>query len=169
MSDSLQRQFRSSWIEISTSRETQSCDLLSTEEWTSVLELSTMWQFQGIRERAIKALESLTLSMDPVDKIVMARKFDVSPWLVSSLLALVQREKPLNLSEGNRLGLECALKVAEIREYGAVAYPACQYCLYDGPHYNCGSCRRRLEEGGRARASLRTDYDKKIRKMFGLE
>ena len=149
-------------------RETRSCDL-SLEEWTSVLELSTMWQFHGIRAKAIKALESLTISMDPVDKIVMARKFDVSPWLVSSLLALVQREQPINLSEGTRLGLEWALKVAEVREYGAAAQPICQSCLYPGPHNNCGSCRRRLEEGGRARASLRTDYDKKIRKMFGLE
>jgi len=128
-----------------------------------------MWQFQGIRARAIKALESQTISMDPVDKIVMARKFDVSTWLVSSLHALVQREKPLDLSEGNRLGMEWALKVAEVREYGAVAYPTCQSCLYSGPHYNCGSCRRRLEEGGRARPSLRIEYDNKIRKIFGLE
>ena len=79
-----------------------------------------MWQFQGIRAKAIKALGSQTLSMDLVDKIVIARKFSVSSWLVPSLQALVQREKPLDLSEGNRLGLEWALKVAEIREYGTL-------------------------------------------------
>ena len=78
-----------------------------------------MWQFQDIRARAIKALEKLTLSMDLVDKIVVARKF-VSSWIVPSLNALVQREKPLSLSEGYRLGLEYALKVAEVREYGTL-------------------------------------------------
>ena len=122
-----------------------------------------MWQFQDIRARAIKALESLTLSMDPIDKIVIARKFDVSTWLVPSLDALVQREKPLDLSEGNRLGLEWALKVAEVREYGAVANHTCQDCSYSGPYYTCGSCRRRQD----SRSSIH--YEDKIRKIFGLE
>ena len=133
-----------------------------------------MWQFQGIRARAIKALESLTLSMDPVDKIIIARKFDVLPWLVPSLRALVQREKPLDLSEGNRLGLEWALKVAEIRECGAVTYPTCQACFYSGSLYSlyyCGSCgkhqRLSRQEAGSGRASI--DYDDKIRKLFGLD
>ena len=104
---------------VSTFSDSRSCDLLSSEEWTSVLKLSTMWHFQDIRAKAIKALESPTLSLDAVDKIVMARKYDISPWLVPSLHALVQREKPLDLSEGNRLGLEWVLKVAEVREYSA--------------------------------------------------
>ena len=118
-----------------------------------------MWQFQDIRTRAIKALESL--STDLVDKIVIARKFDVSTWLVPSLHALVQREKPLDLSEGNRLGLEWALKVAEVREY-AVTYLACKYCSYSGPQYSCSNCRRRLE----SKSSI--NHDDKIRKVFGL-
>jgi hypothetical protein len=122
-----------------------------------------MWQFQGIRAKAIKALESLTLSMDMVDKIVMARKFDVSPWLFSSLQALALRVKPLDLSEGNRLGLEWALKVAEVREYSAAAYPICRYCRYSGPNYKCGSCLQSLE----GRANI--DFDKLIREIFELE
>ena len=98
--------------EILTFRDSQSCNLLSSEEWTSVLKLSTMWEFEDIRARAIKALGSLTLSKDSdlVDKIVIARKSAVSSWLVPSLHALVQRGRPLDLSEGDRLGLEWALK-----------------------------------------------------------
>ena len=101
--------------------------------------------------------------MDPIDKIVIARKFDVSTWLVPSLDALVQREKPLDLSEGNRLGLEWALKVAEVREYGAVVKYTCQDCSYNGPYYICGNCHRRQD----SKSSI--DYDDKIRKIFGLE
>jgi hypothetical protein len=48
----------------------------------------------------------------------MAGKFDVSSWLVPSLQALIQRKKPLDLSEGNRLGLEWVLKVAEVMVVG---------------------------------------------------
>jgi hypothetical protein len=180
--------------EISTCRDSQSHDLLSSEEWTSVLKLSSMWQFQEIRARAIKAMESLTLSMDLVDKIVIARKFAVSSWLVPSINALVQREKPLDLSEGNRLGLEWALKVAEARECGATmvenpVYPTCQHCLHSGPprcnscystaFNRCGSCNQYLpttptnaastsKVGARGgRTSI--DYSDKIREIFGLE
>ena len=118
MSNSLLRSLSS--LKFPLTRDSESYNLLSPEEWASVLKLSTMWHFQDIRERAIKALENVTPSMDLVDKIVIARKFAVSSWLVPSLHALVQREKPLDLSEGNRLGLEWALKVAEVREHGAL-------------------------------------------------
>jgi hypothetical protein len=127
-----------------------------------------MWQFQDIRARAIKALDSLTLSMDPVDKIVMARKFDVSQWLVTSLHALIQREKPLDLSEGNRLGMEWVLKVAEVRESSStVEHPACKYCGYLPGYYKCSSCNGLTKGGSIGRA--RFDDDDKIRKIFGLE
>ena len=143
-----------------------------------------MWQFQDIRMKAIKALESLTLSMDPVDKIVIARKFDVSPWLAPSLHALVQREKPLDLSEGNRLGLEWALKVAEVREYyGAarrdkpiamrVSNPRCVAAPWhqtytSGTAWKCYNCCVSIEPeplGGDASI----DCCGKIREIFGLE
>ena len=141
-----------------------------------------MWQFQDIRMKAIKALESLTLSMDPVDKIVIARKFDVLPWLVPSLHALVQREKPLDLSEGNRLGLEWALKVAEVREYyGAarrdkpiaarVGNPRCASTWHlqtytSGTAWKCFNCSVSVEPLG-GDASI--DCCGKIREIFGLE
>ena len=150
---------------ISTSRDSQSSELLNSEEWASVLELSTMWKFQSIRAKAIKALESLTPSMDPVDKIVLARKCDVSPWLFPSLHALVQREKPLDLSEGNRLGLEWVLKVAEVREY-TPAYIKCRNCSYSGPS-PCAACHQRLDSGSDHRADI--NFDDKIRKIFALE
>jgi len=158
--------------------DSQSCDLMSSEEWASVLKLSTMWEFKNIRTRAIKALENPTLSMDLVDKIVIARNFNVSSWLVPSLNALVQREKSLNLSEGNRLGLEWALKVAGLRERPSSPYLVCPTCSYSGPTVcnichgaanRCGSavCRQLVYAGVASRASI--DYCDKIRKIFELQ
>ena len=137
-----------------------------------------MWQFENIRAKAIKALGNLTLSMDLVDRIVIARKFAVSSWLVPSLHALVQREKPLDLSEGNRLGMEWALKVAEVREYGvtmAQNMVTCRSCKHSGfavcnscssAANSCGSCNERLPKRV---SKSKLDYRDKIREVFGLE
>ena len=170
--------------EIPTSRDSQSCNLLSLEEWTSVLKLSSMWQFQEVRARAIKAMESPTFSMesDLVNKIVIARRFDVSSWLVPCLNALVQREKPLDLLEGNRLGLEWVLKVGEMRECGTTMKNpeyTCQYCSRTGPP-RCGSCNTVFSQQALTNAASKNkiearggrnsiDYSDKIREIFGLE
>ena len=42
--------------ELSTSRDSQASNMLNSEQWISVLKLSTLWQFLNIRGRAIKAL-----------------------------------------------------------------------------------------------------------------
>jgi hypothetical protein len=162
----------------------QRCDSLTLEEWTSVLHLSTMWQFQKIRATAINAMGSV--SMDLVDKIVIARKFDVSTWLVPALNALVQRDKSLDFLEGTRLGMDWVLKVAELRDgdigTGTTTTRTCQYCNHTGPPRcnscssttanRCGSCNTQLtaatatSAGGNRR---NVDHSDKIRKAFGLE
>jgi len=168
--------------------DSQHPELLTPEEWTSVLKLSTMWQFQKIRATAIKTMEGQ--SMDLIDKIVIARRFDVSAWLVPTLNTLIQREKPIDLSEGDRLGMEWVLKVAEIREGDAVPTTqerTCQNgnCNYKGPPRcnscssttanRCGSCSQYLaavtttsnstgKRGGRSNV----DYSKNIQEVFGL-
>jgi hypothetical protein len=155
--------------------------LLTVEEWTSVLRLSSMWHFQKIRTTAIKAMDNL--SMDLVDKIVVARKFDVSSWLVPTLNELVQRQKPLDWSEGNRLGLEWVLKVAEVRECEGPQARTCQNCPYTGParcnscnsttFNRCGSCSTQLTTTTATNAGTRgnrtnVDYSEKIREVFEL-
>jgi len=125
--------------------------------------------------------------MDLVDKIVIAKRFDVWAWLVPTLNELVQREKPLDLSEGNRLGMEWALKVAEVREVDASVAPqarTCQSCNYTGPSRcnscsstvsnRCGSCNTYFaatttskvgKRGGRSSV----DYSEKIQEVFEIK
>jgi len=87
---------------------------LSSAEWSSILKLSTMWAFDKIRKIAIEKMS--TLSMDPIDKYVLAKKYAVTEWLVPTLNELAQRQKPIGKEDVERLGLDCALKVAEVRE-----------------------------------------------------
>jgi hypothetical protein len=163
-------------------RDSQQPDSLSPEEWTSVLKLSSMWQFHKIRATAIKHMETVT--MDLVDKIVIARRFDIPTWLVPTLNALIQRESPIGLSEGNRLGMEWVLKVAEVRERGATTATQnreCTSCHYTGPARcnscnskianRCGSCSTYLPNAttmGERGARSDVDYSTDIRKVFGL-
>lgn len=143
-----------------------------------------MWQFRRIRETAIKTMASV--SMDLVDKIVIARRFDISAWLIPALNELVQREKPVDFLEGNRLGMEWVLKVAELRECDAnttAPQRRCQNCHHTGPPRcdschsttanRCGSCNVQF---GPASGTANTrgsrndvDYSHKIREVFGLE
>jgi len=162
--------------------DSQQPDSPSPEEWTSVLKLSNMWQFHKIRATAIKKLETIT--MDLVDKIVIARRFDIPTWLVPTLNALIQRESPVGLSEGNRLGMEWVLKVAEVRERGATIATqnrACTSCHYTGPARcnscnsttanRCGSCSTYLPNAtttGKRGARSNVDYSTDIREVFGL-
>ena len=147
-----------------------------------MLKLSSMWHFHKIRTIAIKKMEGL--SMDLIDKINIARRFDISAWLVPTLNALVQREKPIDLLEGNRLGMEWVLKVAEVRERNDTTplERTCSNCSYKGaPRCNscnsvtanrCGSCSTYLPAApsnlGKRGARSDIDFSNDIREVFGI-
>jgi len=114
---------------------------LTASEWTSVLKLSTMWQFGELRRLAIRKMSQLT--MDTVEAIFIAREYQVTEWLLPCLHSLAQRKEPLGLRDVNRLGLDYVLKMAEVRESFAVcpfqAHARCSYCHntlggYNGHH-----------------------------------
>ncbi|EIN06752.1 hypothetical protein PUNSTDRAFT_25128, partial [Punctularia strigosozonata HHB-11173 SS5] len=87
---------------------------LSCDEWVSVLKLSTMWQFAEIRARAVRELSAIAI--DAVRKVVLAKKFSVDQWLLPALNEIARRAKPIDVEDIEKLGLEYALKLAEVRE-----------------------------------------------------
>ncbi|KAH7928711.1 hypothetical protein BV22DRAFT_1044493 [Leucogyrophana mollusca] len=93
-------------------------------EWRSVLKLSAMWEFESAKKLAVDHMSPMAI--DPVDKICLARDYDVQQWLVPALNALVKRKEPIGMKDAERLGMELALKVAAIREgvtYTHQSYP----------------------------------------------
>lgn len=86
------------------------------EEWMSILKLTTMWHFHGLRRTAIDKLTPLVQDWDPIQWIVLARKCDVHEWLLPALNALARRPQALKLHEVNSLGIETVVKMAEVRE-----------------------------------------------------
>ncbi|KAI5983067.1 hypothetical protein EDD15DRAFT_1629540 [Pisolithus albus] len=89
---------------------------LNHDQWLSVLKLSTMWDFRGLRNAAIQHLGTPSLPLDPIDKMELALQYDIRVWLVPALLALAQRSAPISVEEGRRIGFENALKLASVRE-----------------------------------------------------
>lgn len=87
----------------------------TVDEWISVLHLATRWEFESIRQLAIRKLEGLTI--DPVHKIVLSRQFDIStPWTLAAYTEVCHRSDALTVSEGRALGLETAMRIYQLRE-----------------------------------------------------
>ncbi|KAF9228864.1 hypothetical protein BS17DRAFT_812789 [Gyrodon lividus] len=113
---------------------------VDVEQWTSVLKLSTLWEFHGLRQTAIDNLSGIPVP--PVEKIVLAYVYDVKSWLLPAMQELVRRPTPINMEEANRLGFETALKLASVREQLALrSVPrelvCSNYCQCANQGYRC--------------------------------
>ncbi|THG95761.1 hypothetical protein EW145_g7901 [Phellinidium pouzarii] len=85
------------------------------DTWTVILELAHRWQFSEIRQLAFRELD--LLPVPPVTRVVLTDRYDALPtWRAKALAELGARPEPLTIAEGEQLGLEKALKVAELRE-----------------------------------------------------
>ncbi|PCH35702.1 hypothetical protein WOLCODRAFT_50933, partial [Wolfiporia cocos MD-104 SS10] len=87
----------------------------TADEWASILDMATRWDFEDIRKLAIRELQKLNISA--VDKIVLARAHDIhGRWAVDAYLVLCERPDPLTIPEARRLGLETTTTIAQLRE-----------------------------------------------------
>jgi len=84
--------------------------------WTSLLSISTRFDMQRVRSRAIMEIDTFYPAIDPVDKVVLAVKHNVPKWLPLAYAALCQRADPIEIEEGQKLGLETTVLLAKARE-----------------------------------------------------
>ncbi|TFL04322.1 hypothetical protein BDV98DRAFT_472017, partial [Pterulicium gracile] len=88
------------------------------EEWTSVLKLSTMWGFKGIRDLCIAQMDPLIGDLDPVEKVVLAHRYEIEAWFLDGLNQLVQASKMVPQVEWNQVGwsIDWIFRLVTIRE-----------------------------------------------------
>jgi len=91
-------------------------DVLPLRRWTALLSIATRFQFDKIRNRAIKEIDKYEPSIDPVDKILLADKYSVTEWLSPSYCILCQRAEALTEVEAQKLGAVTTCRVARARE-----------------------------------------------------
>lgn len=84
--------------------------------WTAILSISTRFQMQRVRSRAIKEIFDFWPRIDPADQVVLAIKHDVPDWLPLAYAALCQRKEPIEIPEARKLGLETVTLLAKARE-----------------------------------------------------
>ncbi|KAL1712961.1 hypothetical protein EV715DRAFT_212622 [Schizophyllum commune] len=89
------------------------CDVNTSEEWTSVLRLATKWGFTDLRAHALEKLESTAA---PIDRILIAREFDLPKWLLPAFVDLCTAPEPPTLAVAEHLGLPALVNIGRIRE-----------------------------------------------------
>jgi hypothetical protein len=87
---------------------------MTQEGWTSVLKLAVMWNFEDIRKLAIGKLTKQ--SVEPIERILLARAYSVPKWLRAGYIALVERREALSLEEAERIGYSAAVRLFHVRE-----------------------------------------------------
>ena len=86
--------------------------LQTVEEWVSVLDLATLWDFETIRQGVIARLRQ---TASTVDRICVARRFDIEGWIQPAYIELCRRPASLTLAENTKLGMETATLLADVR------------------------------------------------------
>jgi hypothetical protein len=93
---------------------------LTTEEWISVLKLSTQWGFFDARKLAIQNLMiNATKRPDDlghVQRILLARQYEVGIWLRPGYTYLATRDGDISREEAEAIGWETAFLITQIRE-----------------------------------------------------
>lgn len=70
----------------------------------------------AVLDCAIEAIDRIGSRIDPVDQVVLAVKYGIPEWLPAAYSAIGERKEPLTSDEGNKLGMDTAMKLAEVRE-----------------------------------------------------
>ena len=86
------------------------------DAWVAILSISTRYQMQAVRTLAIAEIGDFEPSIDPVRQVILARQYDVPQWLPVAYTALCSRDEPINVAEGDRLGMETTTMLSRVRE-----------------------------------------------------
>ncbi|KAI6004922.1 hypothetical protein EDD15DRAFT_1025469 [Pisolithus albus] len=84
------------------------------EQWTSVLKLSTAWNFESLRQASIDAL--MESGIGAVDRVVLSQQYHIKGWLLPALNELARRQEPISLEEAKRMGIDITVQLASVRE-----------------------------------------------------
>ena len=110
---------------------------LCAGQWRSVLAIATKYDMEIIRQKAIQELKLANPPLDPIDQIIMARKYDCMELAETPMEALVKREQPLSIEEMVKLSPEDLHKWIMERDKSprgrncgncSHSFSYCQYC-----------------------------------------
>lgn len=91
---------------------------LDYEGWKAVLELSVMWRMRSLRKHCIKHMSPLPISINSIEKVLIARKYMASVWLVEGYKELITRAPSTDFisdEEVEQLGSSAVIQLLRIK------------------------------------------------------
>lgn len=83
----------------------------------AILRLSTMWEFDAVREYAIRTITTWRDEVSPATLIRLGLAYGVSDWLVPAYTQLCRRSMSISLEEGLELGMRVTVGLGKLREF----------------------------------------------------
>jgi putative heme iron utilization protein len=138
-----------------------------------------MWNFHAVRKVAIERLSQMLLK--PVDKVVLAYKYNISDWLVPALNQLAQQAS-IEEDEAERIAQVSTwgyvLKLMKVRESlaenrgGTCVTQRCPHCSSHDDEVRCRNCHGyyNVTHASTGGSSSRHEHDfaATIRTVFSL-
>jgi hypothetical protein len=88
----------------------------SAGEWSAIISLAHMWQFENMSQAAFKAYAALP-NVSPIDKISMSQKYDIPKKdLADVYLEICTRDHPVSVEEGDQIGVGVLALLIQTRE-----------------------------------------------------
>ncbi|KAF9053519.1 hypothetical protein BDP27DRAFT_1198223, partial [Rhodocollybia butyracea] len=88
---------------------------LSFNEWVSVLKLADLWCMDAVKEHAISIMCCLP-DVDPIEKIVVARRYGIRSWLTPAFNAILRCSDSLSERHLQRLGAPTFFCLIRLRD-----------------------------------------------------
>jgi hypothetical protein len=88
----------------------------STTEWMDLLSIANTYGFTKVYRRAVHEIDDLDGAIDPIDRIVLAKRLKVDRWLAPAYATLCSRADPITASEAEKLGMYTFVALVAARE-----------------------------------------------------
>ncbi|VDC02852.1 unnamed protein product [Peniophora sp. CBMAI 1063] len=88
-------------------------DVLPYDGLTAALKLSTRWDLASVRHLVLNRLDEV---VRPMQRLALARSFDVKGWLPRALVDICERPEPLSLDDILQMAPEDIALVTQVRE-----------------------------------------------------
>ncbi|KDQ51171.1 hypothetical protein JAAARDRAFT_706786 [Jaapia argillacea MUCL 33604] len=91
----------------------------TAEEWSSVLKLSSLWNFEEIEKLAIRSLtmSPKTYDFTPAQMVKLGFEHNIRFWVVRGGAELVKRSERLSIEEGEEMGIMATVVIGGVREF----------------------------------------------------
>jgi hypothetical protein len=135
----------------------------SLAEWASILELSTKWLFDDIKNVTLKRIDTKlrkNKSYYCIQGILLGRRFRRPKWLLNGYVTLAMRSSLITVEEAEAIGFMSSVLIGQIREkLGSFRHAAARgYSVRDQSQavkYIVSGFLEELEEAGARKEDIR--------------